>query len=330
MGLQANPLVRSALDVAQASAEAWEIMFAKSRVVRRDVPLGFDPHDYATADYDAVADYMAPLEALAAQAPATRSGLRWRHEGDAVLFQLDRVLNAAYDEFIARVDIATAIRLMNDYIGGNSAVVSRDQKGRVVRQAERNIYLPQPNWLAFSGGDFIDVCKLEVVHYAEGRRRIAWRTVHSPNGSAVHDDGTVVFERTGDEQTRVTVCGLQQFTLPPLWAAAEPWLAPAVKDGLVEESYRRFFTATLDNFEACYEGRDFRVGRDRQPADDEPLEQRLRQSWEAVRALLPDRPLDALLRRRLRRRQPRADEVDEDGFQHFAGTGTPSARAGEG
>ena len=326
---QANPLLRSALGAAQASAEAWAVMFAKSHVVRREVSIGFNPGDYAEADYDAVADYMAPLEAQASQAPASRSGLRWQHAGDAVLFEMTRVLNAPYDELVQRVDIASAIRIMNDYIGGASVVVSRDRRGRVRRQAERNMYLPQPNWLAFSGGSFIDVCKLEVIHYAERSRRIAWRTVLSPNGSAVHDDGTVTFERVGDKHTRITVRGFQQFTLPPLWAAAEQWMAPAVKDGLVEESYRRFFTATLDNFEACYEGRDFLVGRDREPADDEPVELRLKQSWDVVRALLPDRPLEALLRHGQQNRRASADRVDEDGFQHFSGTGARSARAGE-
>lgn len=65
------------------------------------------------------------------------------YEGDAVLFQMDRVLNAPYDDLVARVDIASAIRIMNDYIGGDSLVVSCDKQGRVLRQAERNIYLPQ-------------------------------------------------------------------------------------------------------------------------------------------------------------------------------------------
>jgi hypothetical protein len=320
---------RAALDAAQASAQAWAIVFAKSRVVRRDVPLGFDPDQYTAAEYDAVADYLAPYEQKAAEARLTPSGLRWRYEGEAVLFQMDRVLNAPYDELIARVDISSAIRIMNDYIGGSSQVVSRDEQGRVLHQAERNLYLPQPNWIAFSGGAFIDVCKIEVIRYADDSQRIAWRTVLSPNASAVYDDGTVTFERLGDNQTRVTVRGLQQFTLPPFWAAAEPWLAPAVKDNLVEESYRRFFTSTLDNVEACYEGREFRTGREHEPADDEPLEERLKQSWTVVRNLLPDKPVETLVRRFQARATSAANsatagnsansdgEVDDQGFRHF-------------
>jgi hypothetical protein len=42
---------------------------------------------------------------------------------------------------------------------------------------------------------------------------------------------------------------------------------PEVRDVLVEDAYRRFFTATFDNLEACYEGRDYRVGRP--PSDPE-------------------------------------------------------------
>jgi hypothetical protein len=312
--------LRAALDAAESSAQAWAVVFAKSRVVRRDVPLGFDPDQYTAPDYDAVADYLAPYELKASQARLTPSGLRWCYEGDAVLFQMDRVLNAPYDDLIARVDIASAIRIMNDYIGGKSQIVSRDEQGRVLRQAERNLYLPQPNWIAFSGGAFIDVCKIEVIRYADDSQRIAWRTVSSPNGSAVYDDGTVTFERHGDNQTRVTVRGLQQFTLPPFWAAAEPWLAPAVKDNLVEESYRRFFSSTLDNVEACYEGREFRTGRDPGPAADEPLEERLKRSWTVVRNALPDKPLETLVRRfqdQATSATSAAGEVDDLGFRHF-------------
>lgn len=306
-------------DVARAAATAWATVFAKDRVVRREVPLGLEPGDYTDADYDAVADYMAPLEAAASRARMTPSGLRWCYRGEAVLFEMTRTLNAPYDELVRRVDIASAIRMMNDYVGGRSEVVSRDEHGRVTRQAERNIYLPQPNWIALSGGDVIDVCKLEVIRYEDDRRRIAWRTVHSPNGSAVHDDGTVTYERLAGDRTAVTVRGLQEFTLPPFWAALDPWLVPAVKDALVEDSYRRFFTATLDNVEAAYEGREFRIGRDHDPADEEPLDARLRETWTVLRGMLPERPLAALVRKVQARGAPRADVVDEDGFRHFAG-----------
>lgn len=312
--------LRTSLDAARASAEAWAVVFAKNLVVRRAVPLGFDPADYSPADYDAVADYLAPLAAEAAVAPMTAAGLRWTYRGPAVLFEMRRLLNAPFDELVARVDVSAAIRTMSDYIGGASVVVSRDESGRVTRQAERNLYLPQPNWIALSGGRFIDVCKLEVVTYDDDEHRIAWRTISSPNGSAVFDDGTVILTRHGGAQTEVTVAGLQQFTLPPFWAVLEPYLVPAVKDALVEESYRRFFTSTLDNIEAVYEGRDHRIGRDRTAADDEPPEQQLTAALRAARALLPGHPVaDAVRWWQRQTAPPEPDGVDEHGFRHFAG-----------
>lgn len=320
VGSVGSAALRAALDAARASAEAWVVVFAKDRVARREVPLGFDLADYSLADYDAVAGYMAPIAADAAAAPMTGSGLRWTYRGPAVLFEMRRVLNAPFDDLVARVEVSSAIRTMSDYIGGASAVVSRDELGRVTRQAERNLYLPQPNWIALSGGRFIDVCKLEVVHYDGDEHRIAWRTMSSPNGSAVFDDGTVAFTRHGSAQTEVTVAGLQEFTLPPFWAALEPYLVPAVKDALVEESYRRFFTTTLDNIEAAYEGRDHRVGRDRTAADDEPPEQRLTDALRAAGALLPEHPVAEAVRwwqRQSATAEP--DDVDEHGFRHFAG-----------
>lgn len=320
--------VQAAFAAAQAAADAWAVVVDKSRVVRREVELGFDAGAHGLAEYDAVADYLAPYEEQASRAPLTPSGLRWCRHGDAVLFEMSRVLAAPYDALVARVDVAGAIRLMYDYVGGASVVVTRDEEGRVTRQAERNLYLPQPNWMVLSGGQYIDVCKLEVVRYEDDWRRIAWRTISSPNGSAVHDDGTVTLERLDDRRSRVTVRGLQQFTLPPFWAAAEPYLAPAVKDALVEDSYRRFFSATLDNVEAVYEGREHRVGHDHEPADDEPLEQRLRQTWQVLRGLLPERPVDQLARQWRERTAPAPDHVDEHGFRYFSGAPGRATPAG--
>ena len=75
-----------------------------------------------------------------------------------------------------------------------------------MRQAERNIYLPQPNYLVLYQGKPIDVSKLEVVEYAADRHRLYWKTVLSENGSATYDDGIATFERTSDG-TRVTITG---------------------------------------------------------------------------------------------------------------------------
>ena len=306
------------MDAPLSVGEAWAIMFAKQKVPRKVVPLGFDASDHSLAAYDAVPDYLAPFEADALKAPQTRSGLRWRYEGESVLFTHDRTIAATYDALVERVDIAGGIRLMNDYIGGATHVVSRDSKGRVIRQAERNLYLPQPNWLAFSGGQYIDVCKLERIEYTETSRKISWRTVLSPNGSAVHDDGSIAFDRVDDSHTKVTVCGLQLFTLPPLWTAVDPWLTPAVKDSLVEESYRRFFTATLDNVEAAYEGRDYRIGHEPTSETPQSWDQRVEQLIELVKDALPDDPLGELAKRLRDKARPDPDLVDEHGFAHFS------------
>ena len=50
---------------------------------------------------------------------------------------------------------------MNDYAGGRALATARDERGRVTRQIERNLYLPQPNYTALGGGVTIDVTKIE-------------------------------------------------------------------------------------------------------------------------------------------------------------------------
>ena len=145
----------------------------------------------------------------------------------------------------------------------------------------------------------------------------------SPNGSATYDDGSLTFAAEG-EQTRLTVLGRQLFTLPPYWQSVDLTRFPEVRDRLVEDAYRRFFTATFDNLEACYEGRDFRVGR---PAADPdgPLPTAmlsagldLAKQWLADRSgSRPDVWAEAT--------KPSAGrdsgQVDADGFRHFPGSG---------
>jgi hypothetical protein len=143
----------------------------------------------------------------------------------------------------------------------------------LTRQAERNLYLPQPNYLAWWGGQPIDVCKIELVERQPDWHRLTWRTISSPNGSATYDDGSLTFSRVAggdDAGTRVVVRGRQLFTLPPAWSGVDLAAVPEIRNPLLEEAYRRFFTTTFDNLEACFEGREFRIGR--APADpSEPL-----------------------------------------------------------
>jgi hypothetical protein len=248
--------------------------------------------------------------------------MRWRMLDGAVVFETSRVIAADFGEFVARVDVAAGISLMADYLGGRRVPVSVDDEGRVVRQAERNLYLPQPNYLAIWGGEPIDVCKIELVQRSATEHRLLWKTIDSLNGSARWDDGSLTFTDLGSHGTRVTVRGRQLFTLPAAWSGVDLDLVPEMKTPLVEDAYRRFFTVTFDNLEACFEGRPFRIGRPA-PTGDEPLATEslhqmmgIAQSWLADRSADGAGPFGASSRE-----QP--PEVDLYGFRHFSG-----ARAG--
>ena len=93
------------------------------------------------------------------------------------MFHYTRTLPIDFDTFVRRVDIARTIQFMNDYLGGVVVPLAHDASGRPVRQAERNIYLPQPNYLALYQGKPIDVSKLEVVEYEADRHRLYWKTI---------------------------------------------------------------------------------------------------------------------------------------------------------
>jgi len=310
----------------------WSVPFAKDRVSQVEVPLGFDPGSFPADEYDALPDFFAPFEQMlvGAQRPeqlpntsGTESGvgaeaMRWRMLDGAVVFETSRVIAADFGQFVARVDIAAGISLMADYLGGRRVPVSVDDQGRVVRQAERNLYLPQPNYLAIWGGEPIDVCKIELVERADTEQRLLWRTIDSLNGSARWDDGSLTFTDLGTEGTRVTVRGRQLFTLPPAWSGIDLDLVPELKTPLVEDAYRRFFTATFDNLEACFEGRPFRIGRPA-PAGDEPLAtESLHQLLGVAQSWLDERSADRTsLFGEPQRVEP--DEVDLHGFSHFGG-----------
>jgi hypothetical protein len=310
----------------------WSVPLAKDRVSQVEVPLGFDPGSFAADEYDALPDFFGPFEQMLVglqsieQPPnisGTESGvgaeaMRWRMLDGAVVFETSRVLAADFGEFVARVDVAAGISLMADYLGGRRVPVSVDDQGRVVRQAERNLYLPQPNYLAIWGGEPIDVCKIELVQRSATEHRLLWRTVNSLNGSAKWDDGSLTFTDLGANSTRVTVRGRQLFTLPPAWSGIDLDLVPELKTPLVEDAYRRFFTATFDNLEASFEGRQFRIGR-QAPTGNEPLAtESLHQLLGVAQSWLDDRSADRTsLFGGSAREEP--NEVDLHGFSHFSG-----------
>ncbi|MBO1413489.1 DUF362 domain-containing protein [Streptomyces sp. FH025] len=254
---------------ASSTVRAWRTGYAKDAIRRRDVSLAVDPDAYTHEDFDRITDLLRPLETVIDALPADAWRMRWQHVGHSILFGCERTVNAPYQEFVRRVDISRSISYMTDYLGGRVHVVSRDERGRPTRQIERNLYLAQPNYLAFHGGPPIDVCKLESVDYGERRQRISWRTVRSPNGSAEYDDGSVVFlPADGGRRTRIVIRVRQRFTLPVTWQVLRPDTRPKLRDPLVQDSYQRFFTRTLDNFEAQYEGRPYRIGRPWEQSDD--------------------------------------------------------------
>lgn len=321
----------------QQALDAYRTMYAKDDVRRVQVPLGLDLDRFATSDYDAVVTELAAVERLVAGAPERTEGLRWREVDGATLFQYTRLVPVDFDTFVSAVDVARTIQYMNDYLGGVIVPVVGDERSGVRHQAERNLYLPQPNYLALAQGKPIDVAKLEVVTRDDASQRMYWKTVESPNGSAVHDDGVVTFARVPDG-TRVTIVGRQHFVLPPVWQALDRALPPEIKTHLVTDAYRTFFDRTMANLEALVEGRDIRIGKPwveaASPSDTAPLPSSAVQ--EAVEAglnwlgrwrgaLSPAPGTDS-------GRPPGSDHaqvgVDEDGFVHFeASTAAPDRDA---
>jgi uncharacterized protein (DUF362 family) len=239
----------------------YEIMYDKDRVRRKQASLGLDLETYHPGDYEAIVDYIEPLARIVAHTPSDRNGLRWRYIDGSVLFEFSRHLPIRYDEFVTRVDISSAVRMMNDNIGGACVPVSRDKSGRIIYQAERDIYLPQPNWIAIFGGKMIDVGKLEFIRYEKDCHQIFWRTVASANHSATFDDGVVSFARDEAGTTKITIVARQQFALPLFWQVIPLDYFPQIKDVLVSEAYTTFFSRTLANLEAAFEGRDPGTGR---------------------------------------------------------------------
>lgn len=293
--------------------DAFRTTFAKDSVPRQVASLGLDLSRYSARDYEAAESTLRPLLQLIDSLTPDRDGLRWTHLNGAVIFEASRLMAAPYAMWVERVDVSSAISTMADYLGGCVVVATRDKEGRPLRQAERNIYLPQPNYASFSGGRVIDVCKLSVMRYRADSCEIWWRTVRSPNDSAVHDDGTVSFSDAGNGMTLVTIRGRQHFTLPAMLQALDLDLQPDLRNTLTDDAYRRFFSTTLDNFEACYEGRDYAIGAE--PTDELAtlgLSRLARLAGESAKDWLAGAERDAA--------DLRITTIDDSGFTHVAGS----------
>lgn len=291
------------------TANAWRTLSDKDALHRMAVPLGFDPAAVPEERFTALVDELQRLEPIAADAPQAAEGLRWRMVEDAVVFHYQHDFPIDYGQFIGRVDIARTIQFMNDYLGGVVVPLANDEAGRPVRQAERNIYLPQPNYLVLYQGKPIDVSKLEVVAYAPDRHRLYWKTIASENGSASADDGIATFERTL-HGTRVTIIGRQAFTLPLFWQVFDLSPLPELKAALVTHAYRTFFDRTMANFEALVEGRDIAIGRPVDEPATPPVEQLAAVLTTLGEAIAP-------LLQRAAQPHPMEVAVDADGFVHI-------------
>lgn len=241
--------------------EGWQILFDKDKVYRQQTELGFNSEKYTPKEYEAVENYILPLAQLIGFATPDANGIKWRYIDGSVLFEYSRMLPYDYNFFISRVDIAQAVQYMFDNIGGARIPVKVNSKGQIIYQAERDIYLPQPNWMVMFGGKPIDVCKIEVLRYTESSETILWRTVKSINQSAEFDDGLVSFSARQEGITEVKIIARQKFALPLFFQVVNMDYLPVMKDALVSDSYLRFFTRTMANFEAACEGRNPRLGK---------------------------------------------------------------------
>jgi len=329
--------VNYALGLLHEGVTALQIMYWKDALKHREVPLNLQPDDYQRDDFETIASYLEPLERQMKSLAPDQNGLRWTYDKDgAVVFEFSRVIPVDYDEFVRRVDVAKTIQYMNDYIGGVIVHVKKDSRGRVVHQIERNLYLPQPNYLALYQGQNIDVSKLELIRYGRTEQKMFWKTIKSENNSATFDDGMVRFSRVNGGDTFVSICGRQKFTLPIFWEIINLDNLPVLKHVLVTHAYTTFFTQTMANLEAVYEGRDVRVGKSWNPKAGEAdtisdpsspsarAAQLLNMAQEFLRKTVLDR--EGLVSRLFTPFNPVPDYVDENGFAHFKHVGV--ARGG--
>lgn len=313
---------------------AWCIVNDKDRIRRRVEPVSPETAQCTLANYQEMREELDTLHNW------LKARTSHEHEGRpevmtrlnrAVIFESKHTYPVSFDEFVGSVDISKSIQYMNDYIGGSVLVAERDSRGRPLRQAERNVYLPQPNYLSWVGGREIDVSKIECLEYGEHVHRMYWKTVKSENGSATYDDGIVVFESVEPGTTRVTLFGRQLFNLPPLIEGLhlENW--PVLEDFLTRLAYEQFFGRTFANFEALLDGRDVQIGTAipamRSPFDAMPRSidrlqaMALRLSDLAGAAFQEFRPLMESDTRA--EGAPSAAAPDAQGFRHFSAPRRP-------
>jgi hypothetical protein len=241
---------------------ALQLLLAKRSVTRVVPDFTVDLDGRPTADFEDVVPSLLEVERRLLEVPADRQGMRWIHELDLVLFHAERTFDVPFEEFVERVDIGHVGQFYRDALGVTTRVVDRDAQGRTRHQGVHVIALPQPNYAALMGKEELDVYKLETIERDVDRQRVWMVTVHSPNGSAVRDDGAMTFRRSPDGTGTVAAfLAAQSFPVPPLMRALRVdrwrWFMTVV----TESAYRRFCSAMWRNIADCQRGRAFAVGR---------------------------------------------------------------------
>jgi uncharacterized protein (DUF362 family) len=319
-----------ALGGIQQFIEGWQTLYDKEKIYRRHTELGFDVNEFGPSDFENIESYIIPLAQLVASTPPDANGIRWRYIDGSVLFEYSRTLPYDYAFFITKADIAQAVQYMFDNIGGARVPLKSNANGKVIYQAERDIYLPQPNWMVVFGGKPIDVCKIEKIKYSANSRSILWRTVKSINQSADFDDGLVTFSARQKGITEIKIVARQKFALPLFWQVFNMDYLPSMKDTLVSDSYLRFFTRTIANFEAACEGRDPRLGKNADPewgeseSHDHPFEAEQFKSLFAVFSGIAEK----FIRGNKAFSKGASAYTDESGYTHFEGNKKENTAAG--
>lgn len=248
--------------ILSAVARATRIVFAKPTVDRVEPSFDIDLGLYHEADYEKIIPQLEDVERQLNAVPLDRRGMRWVHLSDTVLFYGERTFDVPFEDFVSRVDISHIGEFYRDSLGVATRVVKRDEQGRSVHQGVRVVALPQPNYAAYFGKQNLDVYKLEKVEYGPDEQRVWMLTVHSPNGSAVCDDGYTSFRRTPDGKgTIAAFLACQNFPIPPLMALTRMDRWTWFKTLVTESAYRRFCDTMMNSLLARYHGNDFRVGR---------------------------------------------------------------------
>jgi len=241
---------------------APQIFFAKSSIKRVLLPMSIDIDTFRPNDYEKIIPTLKEIDERLERVPLNKAGMRWIHQNNTTYFYGQRRFELPYDEFISRVNVCHAGEFYRDSVSVDTLVIEKDEQQRPIRQAVRVVALPQPNYAAFLGKGNLDVYKLEKIDYTQDFQKLWMLTVHSPNGSAICDDGYLCFQKLDQGQaTQVSFMACQHFPVPPLMAMIYLDRWQWLKRVLTEDAYRRFFNTMMDNIWANFQGVDHHIGR---------------------------------------------------------------------